>query len=600
MRKKIPLFILLFWTAAIAYFIWQRVNQSDRPPIYDALTYYAKAKFSWMNIQQGFPENPLNVMPAVRPPGTVLLTYPFGFHDDYHGFLFRSVFVPFLLWIITILILTWPKREPNKEESYWPVAIAAMLLGPFPFFFQFDFGSSGYWGLVDSFLASVSALALALVLKSIEKKSKKLLLASIIVSSICPFIKPAGCFIFFLIALYWSVMTLLRVVNKNNNEKKALLKFWVLGSTLFFLAGIAILYAAVSSDYLGEGTVSYFAKSMIILKEETKGLASFPVLVSIFYNLVGPQILLYTSIFIFLFSKSTKNLESPIRPRTLFFSGFTLIIIGIWFWVWKTGISQVRYFYPFLLMGNVPFLYGAFDIFYRRNIKVYTIFKMACFLPAINILLLLSIVNPNKTWQDRSGVSMNINTNDPGVKVAKQFLPIIANEKVTATVYDTNMGNSNNSFISFGSLNQLIHPEATNFTAIHPVDWARPSTYRFTEIILNCEYIIFHPMDQDELSTALNDSIITSFYEEGIAIEAYLNSLTNAQGLQTLFEEGDCKLSKITDKAKLIEAFEPFLMSRVWRPLFMQENNITPEGWQLFQLQHKGLPKVFTRDTTTR
>lgn len=146
----------------------------------------------------------------------------------------------------------------------------------------------------------------------------------------------------------------------------------------------------------------------------------------------------------------------------------------------------------------------------------------------------------------------------------------------------------------------MLHPDATSFTCTHTIDWLRPFTYKLSEIILNSDYIIFHSMDHDEISKSLNDSIINSFYEEGIAIEGYLNSLTTAQGFQTLFVDGDCKLSKITDKNKLIEAFEPFLMSRQWRPLFLQENKITPEGWQLFQLQQEGPPKLFTRDTTTR
>ncbi|MEO5582761.1 MAG: hypothetical protein ABIR66_08715, partial [Saprospiraceae bacterium] len=256
LRNKIPLFILLIWTVVIGYFIWLRVNQSGRPPIFDALTYYEKAKNTWENVYKGFPENPLNVNPATRPPGTVLLSYPFGFYDDYHGFLFRSVFIPFLLWIITILILVWPKREQNKERSYWSALLAIFLLGPFPFFFQFDFGSSAYWGLVDSFLASMSALALAMVVKSIEKKSRSLLIIGVLIASICPFIKPAGCFIYLLTALCWSTIGLVPIFNKNNQDNKSLIRFWWIGSMLFFIMGMLILYLVKSSYYLGHNTVS--------------------------------------------------------------------------------------------------------------------------------------------------------------------------------------------------------------------------------------------------------------------------------------------------------------------------------------------------------
>ncbi|MEP7320816.1 MAG: hypothetical protein ABI761_02815 [Saprospiraceae bacterium] len=587
LKNKIPLFILLIWTAAIGYFIWQRVNQSGRPPIFDALTYYQKAKNSWMNLHQGFPQNPLNVDQATRPPGTVLLSYPFGFHEDYHGFLFRSVFVPFLLWIITILILVWPKREPNKERSYWSVILAVFLLGPFPFFFQFDFGSSAYWGLVDSFLASMSALALAVVVKSLEKRSRTLLIIGVLIASICPFIKPSGCFIYFLTALCWSMLCFVPIFNKSNQDNKALIRFWRMGSILFFIMGILILYLVKSSSYLGNNTVSGLTKNMLILNDESKNNISLPFFLSLLYETTGPQILIIASVFIFLISKSKNKMNEQIPLWVLCSSSFLFFMIGMWFWIWMTGITQVRYFFPFFLLGLVPLIYASHQMLSSQDARphplLYLVSKCVFILPAINMLLLLSIINPNNYWQKKSGTSMNIKLNDPGVNMAKQFLSLIANEKTQSTVYDTNFGDSNNSFVSFGYLDRIIHPELNGFTNIHPVDWVRPSTFRFTEIILKSNYIIFRPMKPDEITQALKDSIISSFGEEEIAIEAYLNSLTLDQGLQTVYQEEDCKLSKITDKTKLIEAFEPFLMSKQWRPLFLQENKITPQGWKLFQ-----------------
>jgi hypothetical protein len=600
--NKIPLFTLLIWISLIGYFIWQRANQSNRPPIYDAFAYYEKAKNFWNNVYKGFPENPLNVSPAARPPGTVLMSYPFGFDEDYHGFLFRSVFIPFLIWVITILILIWPKGE-NKKLSYWPAILLVFLLGPLPFFFQFDVSGATHWGLVDSFLAAMSALSFALAIKSIEKRSRNLLLTAILMTSICPLIKPSGYLIFLLIAFFWSLTCLLTVINKNSPEKKTSVKYWWMGSILFFITGIIILYLGISSEYLGIGTRSYFTQAISVLNNESKGITTYKLFFSLFYDAVGPQFWVYCPLFVFLLIRYVKTFNIRIPFLTLLLSGFLFILIGVWFWVWMTGISKIRYFYPFLLLGFVSFLYCSNEIMNKLDIRsvpfIQQIVKVICILPALNILLLLSMLNPNNKWQENSGVGININRNDQGVKIAKQFLALIEKERITVTVYDMNMRFSNNSFASYAFFDHSIHPDTKGFNCIHPIDWIRPSTYRLNEIIMKSDYIIFQPMQIDEQKNVLSDSTVNSFDEERIIIEAFLNSLSPEDGLQSLFVEKDCRLSKITDKVKLMRAFEPFLYSRHWRTLFMNENKITTHGWNLFQKSYQGLPHGYIKDTST-
>ncbi|MEO5582333.1 MAG: hypothetical protein ABIR66_06555, partial [Saprospiraceae bacterium] len=389
-----------------------------------------------------------------------------------------------------------------------------------------------------------------------------------------------------------------------NQDNKSLIRFWWIGSMLFFIMGMLILYLVKSSYYLGHNTVSGLAKNMLILNDESKNNISLPYTLSLLYETAGPQVLLIVAVFIFLISTSKKKINEQIPLWILCSSGFLFFLIGIWFWIWMTGITQVRYFFPFFLLGLVPLIYATQQVLSSQDIRshpmLYLISKWVFILPGINMLLLLSVINPNKNWQKKSGTSMNIKPNDPGVKIATQFLSSIATEKTQSIIYDTNFGDNNNSFVSFGYLDHLIHPDLMGFTNIHPVDWIRPSTFRFTEIIIKSGYILFRHMRPDEITQALKDSIISSFGEEEIAIEAYLNSLTPDQGLQTLYQEEDFKLSKITDKTKLIDAFEPFLMSRQWRPLFLEENKITPQGWKLFPSQLDDLPKVFLSAPTIR
>ena len=63
-----------------------------------------KAASFWNAIEQGRLFNPLNLFPSVRPPGTILVSYPFGLTADFHGYHFRSVFLPLLFVVVAVYI----------------------------------------------------------------------------------------------------------------------------------------------------------------------------------------------------------------------------------------------------------------------------------------------------------------------------------------------------------------------------------------------------------------------------------------------------------------------------------------------------------------
>ncbi|NDC76695.1 MAG: hypothetical protein EBZ67_02280 [Chitinophagia bacterium] len=81
-----PIFLLAAWIAVVGFFMWTRAHQSLTAPGEDPLTYMEKASNSWENAGKGFPESPLDVVPYLRPPGTVLISYPFGYDVDHQGF----------------------------------------------------------------------------------------------------------------------------------------------------------------------------------------------------------------------------------------------------------------------------------------------------------------------------------------------------------------------------------------------------------------------------------------------------------------------------------------------------------------------------------
>jgi hypothetical protein len=75
--KWLPLVILALWFLALGSFLWPACN-SAQPPLYDAASYAAKGKYVWASIAEGKFMTLLATPPSIRPPGTVLMSYPFG------------------------------------------------------------------------------------------------------------------------------------------------------------------------------------------------------------------------------------------------------------------------------------------------------------------------------------------------------------------------------------------------------------------------------------------------------------------------------------------------------------------------------------------
>src|SRR5713226_383037 len=96
--------ILFAWVIFLGLAIWHDAKKSTMPPTYDALAYFEKGRNVWQHLKHKTFINPLNVDPSYRPPGTVLMSFPFGYHDDFRGFYFRSVYIPILCFTIAAYI----------------------------------------------------------------------------------------------------------------------------------------------------------------------------------------------------------------------------------------------------------------------------------------------------------------------------------------------------------------------------------------------------------------------------------------------------------------------------------------------------------------
>jgi hypothetical protein len=101
--------------------IWKRAHLAVAPPIYDPIGYYCRAQLVWTALAKGDLHGILNGPMATRPPGPAFILYPFGFRVSIKSFLFRSVFVPILIWAIALGVpLVRPERISDAiSVSSW-------------------------------------------------------------------------------------------------------------------------------------------------------------------------------------------------------------------------------------------------------------------------------------------------------------------------------------------------------------------------------------------------------------------------------------------------------------------------------------------------
>jgi hypothetical protein len=190
----LPELIVVGWLAFLAFATWEHAKHAEMPPIWDAYTYYEKSQNAWTALSQNKSiSSLLNVPPAVRPPGTILMAYPFGFVPDFRGFYFRSIYTAICLLVAAIYLAIW--QRGMRSSLRWLLATSTIAATTFGGFWHFEppgLHSPVYWGLVDSFFAGIAAISAAAGIRYARDRKFIWAIVAIIFSVICPFVKPVG------------------------------------------------------------------------------------------------------------------------------------------------------------------------------------------------------------------------------------------------------------------------------------------------------------------------------------------------------------------------------------------------------------------------
>jgi hypothetical protein len=288
-----PLLLLAAWIVLIGGIQWMKAGQSQLPPIGDVFSFIWKAKNTWANIKQGLPLNPFDVSPAGRPPGTVLITYPFGFDNDYRAYRFRTVFIPFAVWTLAVLIICWPRRDDGTAKHRWIAAWAAIVFGANPFFFQFEAGGPReHWGLLDSALGAFAGLSLALLARAMAARSTALMAAGVASASFCLALKPSGSLVLVLTGAYFVVGEALRLWECRRQGRSEGARFLLTGLLWFAVLGGGLSFISLTSGYLSHEEVAINRSAQAILMQMDEKVDSLVLLRGQYIYLGLPGLLL--------------------------------------------------------------------------------------------------------------------------------------------------------------------------------------------------------------------------------------------------------------------------------------------------------------------
>ena len=574
-----PHFVVIVWLIFLGVTIWSHAVSSQQPPIYDSISYFQKAKNLWGNIDRGEWSNPFNIKPTVRPPGTVLMSYPFGFTSEFHGYHFRSVYFPILSVGIAVYVSIGLSRA---LAIGWGVAGVALLLSSLPLFYQFEWvdrtQSQWSWGMVDSFQAGVAALAAAACVRSLISRSLRWLGLGAVLASFTLLIKPSGIMVMALLALTWFVLAMwaLRTAPQNSAQPFKERRY-----VLYGVLNVVIIYATfiilcVTSEYLSPENFAYARQALVVMKDILAiPLSEYPALI---HRSMGEAVFIWAAAIIALhwtspYGRSGLD-EQGNSPKT---TGFLLMAClvwagGAWFWlVVQAGGGQIRYFFPFALIGFIYLVPMAIEVWWQARFRVRGMILVMCVLPAVNMACLLLLQNPPALWQTVTGVNVNVGTSRLEENQAHAFLDRVRKIGKNVKLYVFKSDIPAVAFTSVGNHEANIRPGYPSFIPKGQTDWTKGPVTRLNDV-LSAEYILFRPVSDAIVRQSLMQfSAIDNFELENDVFKGWLSGLTEQNGVR-LISESRVRLLEIMDHARFERAVDQFVADRSWRAVFNKAN----------------------------
>jgi hypothetical protein len=574
-RNDLYLFLgLIGWFALVAVGVVIAAHGAGEPPFWDALSYVEKSKRFWDNVAAGIWENPLDILPTIRPPGVIAVAFPFGFSYNYHRFYARMILAPIALLAVAVMVAGW---EPQKSAAFKKALMAAVLvLAGMPFLYQFQpndiLRTQSNWGLVDGLLAGVAALATAAGVRSVRLRSIPWAVLAALVAAYGLYVKPAGLIVMGLVGATWLLMAAESIgwSIKRAWEDKRFLVYVLVG--LVIAAGVYFkaVDTAFNSAYYSQENIEFGLRNLRIFREEVVYAVDLPLLADLLRCSCGWLVLV----------SIVTGLTAAVKTRTHLaaaaMAALTLVV-GVWFWIFTTNIGDVRYFMPFVTIAFMLTMPAVLSLADRVTLRTVTGATILAGLPAVLVTAMMLMPAPPVWLQSRLGVNLFNNYYGPENEQARRLLVELEQAKRPLSqvyIFDVSSVTRN-----FGAVvdyhNSIIHHEPYLRTML-PVNWQRGLAYRFDEMVQS-DFLAFQPItDPTKCASILAKQTIDDYPDQSLHVNAWATTIGPNEGVE-LMSETRLRLMRVTDPAKLAASLKQFAVQYTWPKPFRDNNN--PDWW---------------------
>ena len=562
--------LLIAWLVLAGSLTWMRSRESVLPPLWDQQTYVQKAEAVWTSISKGTRENPLSIEPSVRPPGTVLLTAPLGQLKDFRNFYFRSAFIPVAIMALAVFIVgVGVTRQP------WESALLALLAASMPMFWQFDYGGSNYfWGLVDTFQASLGALAMAGFLVAAVAFKRVWIVPSLVALALLPLIKPTGFLIGGMVSLAWFAVAA-RYAGKHS---RGLVRGWIgIVSTGFaivlVLGGMAL--ASLNSTYFSSSNIEFGKVALAQLRGEWMSENMTNEFAKLFTASIGLPVLIAVAmlgVMAFLRRKDGTNVEFAPKARWMAVIGMVVVIFGVAVTYQATLFRQSRYFFPVIAVAIVLFV-PILVLWSQRVGKL--VYAVLAFIP-LSLLLFLSSPRLYGLAFTMGGYGIGTGYGRAELKAANAFIERFrATNARTPTLFTTSDGLASYAFETafITRLRKLgIAELQASQSVTRPYNWDSGGVVSI-DSIYNADVLAI-----ERQSSRHSKTQPMTYAEELQAWKVWLEVSPSLGSTEVVLKSPTIVVLAVKDRSSLERQMRAFMASRPWRPEFLAANGRSEYG----------------------
>ena len=564
----------MIWLGLAGTLTWQRSRESVLPPLWDQQTYVQKANAVWASIAKGTGENVLNIEPSVRPPGTVLLTAPLGQLKDHRNFYFRSVFIPVVLMAIAVFI-----AGVGVTRQRWESAIVALLAASMSMFWQFEGGislkASGLfeysWGLVDTFQASLAALAMATFLVAAVRFERVWIVPALVELALLPLIKPSGFVVGGLISLAWlTVAVRFAGIHPQGHARG---RSGIVRTTIaivLVLGGVAL--ACFGSDYFSITNIEYGKIALNQLKGDWLDQDVAHGFANLFKASFGIPVMVATiALGGMTFVRRKKDIDTELEMKVSWMAAIGLLIIsaGVIATYQATLFRQARYFFPVATVAMV-LIVPILVIWSKQAGKL--ISTGVTIIP-VSLLIFLASPKLNVLAYRFGGYDLSTGLGRKEVKSAELFVDKFrvtntGSPQLFTLAEPLNQNDIGIYAFEAGFYHSLLDAglsdsEVSQFIS-RPFNWESDAVVKINSIY-NSDVVLI-------ARQALIPGTPETFQQEVQAWNAWLSTTPASGSTEVLLETPSMLALAVRDKPLLEVQMKKFIASRQWRPEFINAN----------------------------